>query len=66
MSKRSRINLSVLFTHYNYYHIPIFMYTAGLPFLEGLNQMVEKIHSASGLSTGQYFPITHCNDMYHY
>lgn len=42
------------------------MYTAGLPFLAGLNQMVEKIHSASGLSTGWYFPITHHNDMQQY
>lgn len=65
VSKWNRINLPALFTHYNHYHIPIFMYTAGLPSLEGLNQMVEKIHSALGLSTGQYFPIMHSNDVSH-
>lgn len=65
VSKWNRINLPALFTHDNHYHIPIFMHTAGLPSLEGLNQMVEKIHSALGLSTGQYFPIMHSNDVSH-
>ena len=59
-------------TFLSYSHIIItttfqeFMYTAGWLLREGLKQMVEKIHSASDLSAGQYFPITGSNDMCHY